>query len=83
MESFDPLQVVFGHVIEGMDIVYAMENVQTARGDKPVESVTIAASGEVNSLSYKGFIGSSGLLQLPIEEEIDDEGNQVPLRVEL
>jgi len=55
----DGKHVVFGHVIEGMDIVYAMENVKTARGDKPVEAVTIAASGE-----------------LPVEEDIDDEGNQ-------
>ena len=37
-------------MIEGMDVVYAMEAVQTARGDKPVEPVTIAASGEVSCL---------------------------------
>jgi peptidyl-prolyl cis-trans isomerase B (cyclophilin B) len=42
-------QVVFGHVLEGMDIVYEMENVKTAaRGDKPVEPVTIVKSGEVS-----------------------------------
>ena len=33
--------------MDGMDVIYAMENVATARGDKPVEAVTIAASGEV------------------------------------
>ena len=33
--------------MEGMDVVYAMENVKTGRGDKPVEDMTIAASGEV------------------------------------
>ncbi|WVQ79709.1 peptidyl-prolyl cis-trans isomerase B [Cryptococcus sp. DSM 104549] len=43
----DGKHVVFGHVIEGMDVVYAMENVKTGRGDKPVEAVTIAASGEL------------------------------------
>ncbi|OWT38278.1 peptidyl-prolyl cis-trans isomerase B [Cryptococcus neoformans Bt1] len=56
----DNRHVVFGHVIEGMDVVYAMENVKTSRGDKPVEPVTIAASGE-----------------LPIEHEVDEQGNQV------
>ncbi|KAL7422374.1 Peptidyl-prolyl cis-trans isomerase B [Cryptotrichosporon argae] len=55
----DGKHVVFGHVLEGMDVVYAMEAVKTARGDRPVEAVTIAKSGEI-----------------PIEHEIDDEGNQ-------
>ena len=41
-------QVVFGHVIEGMDVVYAMENVEKGRGDKPKEAVTIVKSGEVS-----------------------------------
>ncbi|KAK8854611.1 peptidyl-prolyl cis-trans isomerase B [Kwoniella newhampshirensis] len=55
----DGKHVVFGNVIEGMDVVYAMEGVKTGRGDKPVEPVTIVASGE-----------------LPIEHEVDEEGNQ-------
>lgn len=39
--------VVFGKVLEGMDIVYAIENVAKGRGDKPVEAVTIVKSGEL------------------------------------
>jgi hypothetical protein len=31
-----------------MDVVEAMDNVKTARGDKPVEAVTIVKSGEVS-----------------------------------
>ncbi|ORY35821.1 putative cyclophilin [Naematelia encephala] len=62
----DGKHVVFGHVLEGLDILTTIENVKTARGDKPVEAVTIVKSGE-----------------LPLDQEIDDEGNQVPLRVEL
>lgn len=41
-------QVVFGHVLEGLDIVLAMENVSMGRGDRPKEAVTIVASGEVS-----------------------------------
>ncbi|ODN83599.1 peptidyl-prolyl cis-trans isomerase B [Cryptococcus amylolentus CBS 6039] len=43
----DGKHVVFGHVIEGLDVVMAMEAVKTGRGDKPVEEVRIAASGEL------------------------------------
>ncbi len=41
-----------------MDIVYAMENVEKGRGDRPVEAVTIVAAGEVGptpSLSFTGY----------------------------
>ena len=48
MTSADSFQVVFGHVIEGMDIVQAMEAVKTNSRDKPEQTVTIAKSGEVS-----------------------------------
>lgn len=35
-----------------MDIVYAMENVPTARGDRPKEPLTIVRSGEVSLPTY-------------------------------
>ena len=44
-------KVVFGNVIEGMDVVMAMENLPMGRGDKPKEPITIAKSGEVSPLS--------------------------------
>lgn len=46
----DGRHVVFGHVLEGMDIVHAIEDVKKGSGDRPVEPVTIADSGEVSSL---------------------------------
>jgi len=56
----DGKHVVFGKVIDGMDIVYAVENVATSKpGDKPLEDVIIADSGE-----------------LPIDYETDENGNQ-------
>ncbi|KAJ6500110.1 peptidylprolyl isomerase B [Mycena vitilis] len=43
----DGKHVVFGKVIDGMDIVQAIENVPKGGGDKPKEDVIIADSGEL------------------------------------
>lgn len=78
----DGRHVVFGHVLEGLDIIHAIENVKKGSGDRPVEAVTIADSGEV-SLALFSLAGYANRTQLEIEHEIDDNGNQVPLRAEL
>ncbi|RDB25082.1 Peptidyl-prolyl cis-trans isomerase B [Hypsizygus marmoreus] len=43
----DGKHVVFGKVLEGMDIVHAIEDVPKGRSDRPVEDVIIADSGEL------------------------------------
>ncbi|GAA5895641.1 peptidylprolyl isomerase [Sporobolomyces salmoneus] len=43
----DGRHVVFGTVLEGMDVVYAVENVPKLPGDKPKEKVVIVKSGEL------------------------------------
>lgn len=44
----DGRHVVFGEVLEGMDVVKKIEKTKTAWGDKPVQSVTISDSGELS-----------------------------------
>lgn len=43
----DGRHVVFGEVLEGYDIIEKIENTKTAPGDKPLETVKIAKSGEL------------------------------------
>lgn len=43
----DGKHVVFGELLEGWDIVDKIQNVKTARGDKPVDAVKIVKSGEL------------------------------------
>ncbi|KAJ1666838.1 Peptidyl-prolyl cis-trans isomerase B [Coemansia sp. RSA 1813] len=43
----DGRHVVFGKVMEGLDIVHKIENLPTRAGDKPKEDVVIADSGEL------------------------------------
>ena len=48
----DNKHVVFGHVVEGMDIVRQVENTDTTSGDKPEVPIVIADCGQMDS-SYQ------------------------------
>ena len=39
--SLPPAYALFGQVVKGLDVVDAMQKVQTARGDRPVDDVVI------------------------------------------
>ena len=39
--------VVFGKVVDGMDVVKKVENVRTGRDDKPNQEVAISQCGEM------------------------------------
>ncbi|MCO5569385.1 hypothetical protein L7F22_023097 [Adiantum nelumboides] len=49
----DGRHVVFGKVIDGMDVVKYIEGVPKGPGDKPKDKVTIAKSGEVKDHEVK------------------------------
>jgi cyclophilin family peptidyl-prolyl cis-trans isomerase len=46
-EWLDGRHVVFGEVVDGMDVVRQVEGVQTGPQDKPQQPCTIAKSGEL------------------------------------
>ncbi|KHN95402.1 peptidyl-prolyl cis-trans isomerase B precursor [Metarhizium album ARSEF 1941] len=55
----DGRHVVFGEVLEGYDVVEKIESVETSEGDKPLQTVKIAKSGELE-IPPEGLDGSAG-----------------------
>ncbi|KAK9439551.1 peptidyl-prolyl cis-trans isomerase B precursor [Metarhizium brunneum] len=66
----DGRHVVFGEVLEGYDIVKKIELAATEAGDKPVKTVKIAKSGEIE-VPPEGLHGSAGWADgvAPVENE--------------
>ena len=46
-EHLDDKHVVFGRVVEGMQLVKHIEEAETGEGDRPVEPIIIARCGEL------------------------------------
>jgi len=62
----DGKHVVFGEVLEGMDIIYKIENVPKGRNDKPTQDVVIVDSGE---LTVEPVVDSDGK-EVPVHAEL-------------
>jgi len=66
----DNKHVVFGKVLEGMDIIYAIEDVPKGSSDRPLEDVVIYDSGE---LLVESVIDEQGT------EDLEDEPIVAPI----
>jgi peptidyl-prolyl cis-trans isomerase B (cyclophilin B) len=62
----DGRHVVFGKVLEGMDVVHAIEDVKKAPGDRPEVDVIIADSGELPVETTKDADGK----EVPLHAEL-------------
>lgn len=69
----DGRHVVFGEVISGMDIVLAIENVETDNFDRPVAEVKIVKSGELKDEEEEPSAPTGDKAQ---EEEGKETGKQ-------
>jgi len=43
----DGKHIVFGKILEGMDVIEAIELVHTDTNDRPIEDITVVACGEL------------------------------------
>ncbi|KAL1530573.1 hypothetical protein AB1Y20_001474 [Prymnesium parvum] len=64
-EHLDEKHVVFGRVVEGMQLVKQIEDVETGAGDRPIEPIIIAKCGEME------------LVKMEVEET-ESEGEDAP-----
>ena len=55
---FDGKHVVFGQVINGMEIIEQIENIETDKDDKPLTKIIIINCGEINKNDIKIDINS-------------------------
>ncbi|KXS99987.1 hypothetical protein AC578_808 [Pseudocercospora eumusae] len=69
----DGRHVVFGEVLEGMDIVHKIENAPKAGGDKPKDDIKIAKSGELE-VPEEGYAGTAEAAEpLSADETFDSD----------
>lgn len=51
----DGKHVVFGRVIQGMDVVSGIEMTRTDAGDRPMSPVTVGGCGALNRVGREGL----------------------------
>lgn len=69
----DGRHVVFGEVLEGMDIVNTIENAPTNPGDRPKEAIKIAKSGELKEGDESAAATSETTAEATTEGTVKEE----------
>ena len=70
----DGKHVVFGEVLEGMDVVNYIENVKTDSRNMPVKEVSIIESGELETVPLGNE--DAAKLQEEIKAEADEQASE-------
>ena len=52
-EHLDGKHVVFGRVVEGMELVHEIENCETGEGDRPLDPIIVAKCGELERIAVE------------------------------
>ena len=65
-EHLDGKHVVFGRVVEGMEIVHEIEQCETGEGDRPLDPIIVAKCGELERIAIE------------VSETDDDEDEAAP-----
>ncbi|CAG7854711.1 Peptidyl-prolyl cis-trans isomerase B Short=PPIase B; AltName: Full=Rotamase B; Flags: Precursor [Serendipita indica DSM 11827] len=74
----DGRHVVFGKVLEGMDVVTKIETTQTSAGDKPVVDIVISDSGELEMPVVKDLDGNEDEESTPAPSSNTVNQNSIP-----
>merc|ERR1712084_44165 len=70
----DGKHVVFGEVVEGMDVVRLIENVQKGESDKPKKDIFIENCGELKINKDETSVTNKSTNENIVNEVTDDEG---------
>ncbi|KAG2150870.1 peptidylprolyl isomerase B [Suillus clintonianus] len=74
----DGKHVVFGKVLEGMDIVYAIEDVPKGSNDRPLEDVVISDSGELPVEPAMDEGGNEDIATVPVNSITSSAEAELP-----
>lgn len=74
----DGKHVVFGKVLEGMDIVYSIEDVPKGSNDRPLEDVTIFDSGELPVEPVVDEGGNEDIATVPVNSVTPPNDAELP-----
>ncbi|KAG1771774.1 peptidylprolyl isomerase B [Suillus occidentalis] len=74
----DGKHVVFGKVLEGMDIVYSIEDVPKGSNDRPLEDVTIYDSGELPVEPVVDEGGNEDIATVPVNSVTPPNDAELP-----